>query len=56
VIVKDDQTKLPNRQMKKLFELREKRQKVRSERLKKILDNQISGRIAQKRQVEQVVI
>lgn len=56
VIVKDDKTKLPNRQMKKLFELREERQKVRSARLRKILDNQISGRIAQKRQVEQAGI
>lgn len=54
VIVRGDETKLPNRQMKKLFELREARQIARGAKLKKMLDNQISGRIAQKRQVEQV--
>lgn len=53
VIVQDEQTKLPNRQMKKLFDLREKRHKATSAKLKRTLDNQISGRLAQKRQVEQ---
>lgn len=53
VIVRDDKTKLPNRQMKKLFELREQRQKAKSAKLKRLLDNQISGRLAQRKQVEQ---
>ncbi|MEH6497456.1 MAG: reverse transcriptase family protein [Pseudomonas marincola] len=55
VIVQNDKTKLPNRQMKKLFELREQRQKAKSAKLKRLLDNQISGRLAQKKQVEQAL-
>jgi Reverse transcriptase (RNA-dependent DNA polymerase) len=54
VIVVGDQTKLPNRQLKRLFDLRGKRHLARSNVLKRMLDNQIAGRIAQKRQVEQV--
>lgn len=53
VIVRDDKNKLPNRQMKKLFELREQRQKAKSAKLKRLLDNQISGRLAQRKRVEQ---
>lgn len=55
VIVNGDKTKLPNRQMKKLFELREQRQKAKSAKLKRMLDNQIAGRIAQKLQVEKAL-
>lgn len=54
VIVVGDQTKLPNRQLKRLFELRGERHLARSNVLKRMLDNQIAGRVAQKRQVEQV--
>jgi len=54
VIVDGDKTKLPNRQRKKLFELRAERHKARSAKLRKMIDAQISGREAQKRQVEQV--
>jgi Reverse transcriptase (RNA-dependent DNA polymerase) len=54
VIVVGDQTKLPNRQLKRLFELRGERHLAKSNVLKRMLDNQIAGRVAQKRQVEQV--
>ena len=54
VIVDGDRTKLPNRQLKRLFELRGERHLAKSNALKRMLDNQISGRVAQKRQVEQV--
>lgn len=54
VIVVGDQTKLPNRQLKRLFELRGERHRARSNTLKRLLDGQIAGRVAQKRQVEQV--
>lgn len=53
VIVDGDKTKLPNRQLKRLFELRGQRHAAKSAVLKRLLDNQISGRIAQRRQVEQ---
>jgi hypothetical protein len=53
VIVADGKTKLPNRQWKKFFELQAKRRAAKSTELKKKLDNQIAGRIAQKNQVEQ---
>lgn len=53
VIVDGDRVKLPNRQLKRLFELRGERHRAKSAVLKKLLDNQISGRLAQKRQVEQ---
>jgi len=54
VIVNGDQTKLPNRQLKRLFYLRGERHLAKSNALKRMLDNQIAGRVAQKRQVEQV--
>lgn len=53
VIVVDDQTKLPNRQLKRLFELRGERHRTKNLMLRQMLDSQIAGRIAQKRQVEQ---
>lgn len=53
VIVHDNRTKLPNRQHQKLFELRGERQRARGAQLRRTLDNQIAGRVAQKRQVEQ---
>jgi len=54
VIVVGNQTKLPNRQMKRLFELRAKRHAEKDRVLMLMLDSQIAGRLAQKRQVEQV--
>jgi hypothetical protein len=54
VIVFGDQTKLPNRQLKRLFELRGERHRAKSMVLKQLLDSQIAGRVAQKRQVEQI--
>lgn len=54
VIVVGEQTKLPNRQLKRLFELRAERHRARGARLKHLLDSKIAGRISQKRQVEQV--
>lgn len=54
VIVDGEQTKLPNRQLKRLFELRAERHRAKGARLKHLLDSKIAGRIAQKRQVEQV--
>lgn len=54
VIVVGDQTKLPNRQLKRLFELRAERHRARSRVLKQQLDGRIAGRVAQKRQVEEV--
>ena len=54
VIVDGDRTKLPNRQLKRLFELRGERHRAKSIVLKRMLDNKIGGRVAQKRQVEQV--
>lgn len=52
VIVAGDKIKLPNRQLKRLFELRGERHRAKSQTLKRLLDGQIAGRIAQKRQVE----
>lgn len=54
VIVHGDHTKLPNRQLKRLFELRAERHRARGARLIRDLDNRIAGHLAQKRQVEQV--
>ena len=54
VMVVGNQTKLPNRQLQRLFELRAKRHAAKSKVLKQMLDSQIVGRLAQKRQVEQV--
>lgn len=53
VIVVGDRTKLPNRQFKRLFELRGERHRERSKTLMRLLDGQIAGRVAQRRQVEQ---
>jgi hypothetical protein len=53
VIVHKNQTKLPNRQSKRLFGLRSARHRARGNSLKRMLDGQIAGRLAQKRQVEQ---
>lgn len=53
VIVVGDQTKLPNRQLKRLFELRGERHRAKNSVLRRMLDSQIAGRVAQKRQVEQ---
>jgi hypothetical protein len=53
VIVAEGKTKLPNRQWKKLNELLAERKMAKSPKLIQRLDNQISGRIAQKNQVEQ---
>lgn len=52
VIVSGDSLKLPNRQLKRLFELRSERQRAKSDRIRKLLDVQISGRVSQKRQIE----
>ena len=54
VIVVGDKTKLPNRQLKRLFELRATRHRAKGKVLQRLLDSQIAGRVAQKRQVEQV--
>ncbi|PHQ97381.1 MAG: hypothetical protein COB39_10380 [Marinosulfonomonas sp.] len=52
VIVTEGKTKLPNRQWKKLNELLAARSVAKGSKLRQRLDNQISGRIAQKNQVE----
>lgn len=54
VIVVGEQTKLPNRQLERLFELRGERHRAKSIVLKRLLDGQIAGRLAQRRQVERV--
>ena len=54
VIVVGNRTELPNRQLKRLFELRGQRHLAKSDMLKRMLDSQIAGRVAQKRQVEQI--
>ena len=54
VIVVGDQTKWPNRQWKRLFELRGQRHLAKSNLLKRLLDSQIAGRVAQRKQVERV--
>lgn len=53
VIVNGGQTLLPNRQLKRLFELRGERQRAKSSFAKASLDLKINGRVAQMRQVEQ---
>ena len=53
VIIDGDKTKLPFRQLKRLFELRGERHRAKGAALKHLLDTKISGRLAQKRQVEQ---
>lgn len=52
VIVKGGRTMLPNRQLKRLFELRGERQRAKGSLAKAALDSQIAGRLAQQRQVE----
>lgn len=52
VIVVGQQTKLPNRQLERLFQLRGERHRAKSVVLKRLLDGKIAGRLAQKRQVE----
>jgi len=52
VIVRDGRTFLPNRQLKKLAELRAERRNVQSRRKRDKLDIRISGRLAQRKQVE----
>lgn len=54
VIVHGDRTRLPNRQLKRLFELRGQRHLAKSNVLKRLLDVQIAGRVAQMRQVQQL--
>lgn len=54
VIVSGEQTKLPNRQLQRLFELRGERHRAKSNLLRQLLDGQIAGRLAQRRQVERV--
>lgn len=52
VIVKDGATHLPNRQLKRLAELRQERAKTMNPRLQQRIDNQIAGRLSQRKQVE----
>lgn len=52
VIVSNGRTRLPNRQLKKLAELKALRKVAWDSRLRRKLENQIAGRIAQRRQVE----
>ncbi len=54
VIVVGGKTKLPNRQMLKLFELQQEREKANRGDLKRLLDSRIAGRIAQRKQVERL--
>ncbi len=54
VIVVGEKTKLPNRQLLKLFELKLERQVAIRRDHRRMLDNRIAGRIAQRRQVEQL--
>ena len=52
VIVRGDRTMLPNRQLKRLFELRAERHRAKERVLVEQLDRQIAGHIAQRLQVE----
>lgn len=52
VIVKHGATHLPNRQLKKLAELKRDRTQMRNPKIRARLDNQIAGRLAQRKQVE----
>ncbi len=54
VIVANNETRLPNRQLKRLLELRKERQVTKDKDLKKILDAKIFGREVQRRQVEKI--
>ena len=52
VIVKGGSTLLPNRQLKRLAELKKKRATTTNPKFRVRLDNQIAGRVAQRKQVE----
>ncbi len=52
VIVKDGKTHLPNRQLKRLAELKQERARATNPKLRARLDHQLAGRIAQRHQVE----
>ena len=52
VIVKDGATHLPNRQLKRLAELKQQRALIRNPKLRERIENQIAGRISQRKQVE----
>ncbi len=52
VIVKDGATHLPNRQLKRLAELKQLRASTTNPKLRGRIDNQIAGRISQRKQVE----
>ncbi|WP_189435468.1 reverse transcriptase family protein [Pseudovibrio japonicus] len=54
VIVKQGKTHLPNRQLKRLAELKKERAHTKNPASQAVLDNQISGRLGQRRQVERV--
>jgi hypothetical protein len=52
VIVKDGATHLPNRQLKRLVELKQERAKTMNPKLQQRIDMQITGRLSQRKQVE----
>lgn len=52
VIVKDGATHLPNRQLKRLAELKQQRALIRNPKVRERIENQIAGRISQRKQVE----
>lgn len=52
VIVKDGATHLPNRQLKRLAELKKQRASTTNPKLRGRIDSQIAGRLSQRKQVE----
>jgi hypothetical protein len=52
VIVHQGSTKLPNRQLRRLFELRSERHNIKGAKDLESIDRKIAGRLAQKKQVE----
>lgn len=52
VIVRGDETKIPNRQLKRIAKLRAERRSAKNSKLKTRLDNKIAGHIAQRQQIE----
>lgn len=52
VIVKNGATHLPNRQLKRLVDLRKERASTKNPKLQQRIDNQIAGRLSQRKQVE----
>ena len=52
VIVKDGKTHLPNRQLKRLAELKQERARATNPKLRASLVHQLAGRIGQRHQVE----